>query len=133
MTPAQSRMPGMRESICAALLKGPAHEPNARAASFEFRFSASDPVFAGHFPGQPLLPGVFQIEMTRVAAESALGSTLELREIVRAKFLRPILPEETIHLNLKFSEESSIIQARATLVAAGQTAGEAVLKLCRSL
>jgi 3-hydroxymyristoyl/3-hydroxydecanoyl-(acyl carrier protein) dehydratase len=133
MTPAHSRTPGMRESIRAAMVKGPVHEPKAGTASFEFRFAASDPVFAGHFPGQPLLPGVFQIEMTRVAAESVLGNALDIREIVRAKFLRPILPEEIIRLCLKFNEESSIIHARATLVAGGQSAGEAALKLCRSL
>src|SRR4051812_35520014 len=131
MTTPPSRACGMRESIRAALLKGPIHEADG-AVSFEFRFAATDPIFAGHFPGQPLVPGIFQTEMTRLAAESTLANTLDIREIVRAKFLRPILPEEVIRLSLKLSEEASIIQARATLVAGGQTAGEAALKLCRS-
>ena len=71
--------------------------------------------------------------MVRFATESVLENALDIREIVRAKFLRPILPEETIRLSLKLSEEDSIIQARATLVAGGQSAGEAALKLCRSV
>lgn len=128
MTAAQAKT-GMRQSISAALLSGPVREADG-TASFEWRFPASDPVFAGHFPGQPLLPGIFQIEMTRFAAEVTLGRILEIREVVRAKFLRPILPAETIRLSLKLSEENSILQARATLVAGGQTAGEAALRLC---
>src|SRR5213075_1305708 len=131
MTASPGATPGMRDSIRAALLNGPVQEPDG-AVSFEFRFASSDRIFAGHFPAQPLVPGIFQTEMTRLAAESMLASTLDIREIVRAKFLRPILPKETIRLSLKLSEEASIIQARATLVAGGQTAGEAALKLCRS-
>jgi 3-hydroxyacyl-[acyl-carrier-protein] dehydratase len=119
----------MRESISAALVSGPVREADG-TASFEWRFPRTDPVFAGHFPGQPLLPGIFQIEMTRLAAERTFGGTLQIREVIRAKFLRPIVPEETIRLSLKLSEEDSILQARATLVAGGQNAGAAALTLC---
>jgi 3-hydroxyacyl-[acyl-carrier-protein] dehydratase len=124
--------PGMRGSICAALLSGPVPQPDG-TYNFEFRFSSADPVFAGHFPGHPLLPGIFQIEMNRVAAEKVLGGALEIRDIVRAKFLRPILPEERIGLNLKLSEEGSMIDARAVLSAGGQATGQSALRLCRSV
>ena len=99
---------------------------------FEFKFPADDPLFAGHFPGHPLLPGVFQLEMTRTCAQVIIGQTLDLQEIIKAKFLRPIVPGETIRLSLKLSEEAGTIQARAILAAGGQTAGEALVKLCRS-
>src|SRR6185295_11713840 len=132
MTAAQTSKAGLRTSILTALINGPNHQPDG-TTSFQFRFPATDPVFTGHFPGYPLLPGIFQIEMVRFATESVLENALDIREIVRAKFLRPILPEETIRLSLKLSEEDSIIQARATLVAGGQSAGEAALKLCRSV
>jgi 3-hydroxyacyl-[acyl-carrier-protein] dehydratase len=121
----------MRQSINNALLSGPLPQPDG--SKFEFKFAATDPVFAGHFPGHPLLPGVFQIEMTRVAAEMVLGCALEVRAIVRAKFVRPILPEEKIGLSLKLKQEDRMIQARAVLVAGGQAAGEMVLKLCQSV
>jgi len=132
MTAAQTSKAGLRTSILTALINGPNHQTDG-TTSFQFRFPATDPVFTGHFPGYPLLPGIFQIEMVRFATESVLENALDIREIVRAKFLRPILPEETIRLSLKLSEEDSIIQARATLVAGGQSAGEAALKLCRSV
>jgi len=120
----------MRASIIAALISGPSVQPD-QSSMLEFRFRADEPVFAGHFPGHPILPGIFQIEMTRLAAERILDCRLELREIVKAKFLRPILPEETIRLSLKLSEEKGMIRARAGLVVGGQSAGEAVLRLWR--
>ena len=120
----------MRGSISAAMLRGPAREADG-TCGFEFKFPADDPVFAGHFPGHPLLPGVFQLEMTRICTEIVIGEPLAIREIVKAKFLRPVLPEETIRLSLKLREEESIIHARALLAAGGQTAGEALIRLCR--
>ena len=120
----------MGESIRAALRQGPTLQPDGNFF-FEFRFPADDPVFAGHFPGRPLLPGVFQIEMTRIAAELAQGCELDVLEICRAKFLRPIVPEEKLQLGLKLVAEKSIITARGALTAVGQPAGDTLLRLCR--
>src|SRR5437870_9940516 len=98
----------LRESIAGARLRGP--EPVAGgAAAWEFCFRADDPTFAGHFPGRPLLPGVFQIEMAHLAVEQVLGCALAVREIEKAKFLRPILPGDTVRLELKWSELGNVI------------------------
>ena len=121
----------MRHSIAAARINGPSHEAEGTAV-FEFRFAADDPTFAGHFPGRPILPGAFQLEMARAAAEWTLDCPLSLKEVCRAKFMRPISPDETVRLELKWSEAEGIIQARTTLSAGGRPAGEASLRLCRS-
>jgi 3-hydroxyacyl-[acyl-carrier-protein] dehydratase len=121
----------MQSSIAAARIGGP--QPGADGPSvFEFRFGADDPVFAGHFPGRPLLPGIFQLEMTRAAAESALDCPLAVREISKAKFQRPILPDESVRLELKLSEADGVIQARAGFSIGGQPAGETILLLWRN-
>ena len=64
-------------------------------------------MFAGHFPDRPMLPGVFQLEMAHVAAESVLNCPLAVREIPKAKFQRPILPGEIVRLELKLSEKTA--------------------------
>ena len=94
----------MSESIHAALL-GNIERTADGLAVLQFRFAADQPVFAGHFPGHPILPGVFQLEMARVAAETILNGAMRVREITKAKFRRPILPAETIRLELKLSTE----------------------------
>lgn len=102
------------------------------SAHFEFCFATDDPTFAGHFPNRPLLPGVFQLEIVRFAAETVLKQRLFVREIVKAKFLRPIIPEETVRVELKLTEKPDTIQVRASFSVTGQPAGEAILHLVRS-
>lgn len=121
----------MTESIKAARV-GEMQRSGADSAVLEFRFAASQPVFAGHFPGHPILPGVFQLEMARVAAEAVAGSKMVVREIVKAKFRRPIRPEETIHVEVKLVAQADSSQARATFSVSGQPAGETILQLTRN-
>jgi 3-hydroxyacyl-[acyl-carrier-protein] dehydratase len=123
--------PNMRICIERARLGGALRCPDG-AYKFEFQFKADDPTFTGHFPGRPLLPGVFQLQMARAAAEWVLGTSLVLREISKAKFQRPILPSETVSLILKLSEEAGTVQARAHLSVDGQPAGESLLLLTRN-
>jgi 3-hydroxyacyl-[acyl-carrier-protein] dehydratase len=120
----------MRDSISAARISGPMAEADGSTV-FEFRFGSDNPTFAGHFPGQPILPGVFQLEMTRAAAEWVLHCSLDIREITKAKFLRPIMPHELVRLNLKCLENASSIQLRAVLSVLGQPAGETIMAVSR--
>ncbi|HEY2330174.1 MAG TPA: hypothetical protein VGI63_10230 [Verrucomicrobiae bacterium] len=120
----------MRDSIAAARMGGPLSNADGTTA-LQFKFGADDPVFAGHFPGRPILPGVFQLEMARVAAELVLQCALAVREIRKAKFQRPVLPGETVRVALKLSEKDGTIQAHAGFSVGGQTAGEATLLLWR--
>jgi 3-hydroxymyristoyl/3-hydroxydecanoyl-(acyl carrier protein) dehydratase len=75
------------------------------------------------------LPGVFQLEIVRLAAEWIQNRALAVQEIAKAKFQRPILPGETLKLNLKLTEADGVISARANFSCGGQPAGEALLKL----
>jgi 3-hydroxymyristoyl/3-hydroxydecanoyl-(acyl carrier protein) dehydratase len=120
----------MRKSIAAAHISGPLAQPDGSSA-FEFRFSKDDPTFAGHFPMRPILPGVFQLEMARMAAERVVNQRLGWREISKAKFLRPILPDELVRLELKLSEKDHSIHVRALFSIGGRPAGETLLVLWR--
>ena len=121
----------MRSSIATARFSGPLPQADGRVV-FEFRFGADDPTFAGHFPTRPVLPGVFQLEMARVATECVCKCSLALREISKAKFLRPILPEEIVRLDLKLLEQEDTIRVHAQFSVRGQPAGETLLLLWRN-
>lgn len=59
--------------------------------------------FSGHFPAQPLLPGVAQLEWVMQFANAWLGS-IRLEEIQTVKFVQPVLPRETLELRLRKKE-----------------------------
>lgn len=120
-----------RASIAAALLSGPNPQTDS-SHRCEFRFAANDPTFSGHFPTRPILPGVFQIEIARFAAELAAKQPLRLREVTKAKFLRPIIPDETVRVELKLAEQTDMIQVRASFSVTGQPAGEVILQATRN-
>jgi acyl-CoA synthetase (AMP-forming)/AMP-acid ligase II len=67
----------------------------------QWHIPADHPVFAGHFPGHPLVPGALLLDwvVERVAAHWRISST-GLR-IEQAKFLHTVLPDARVVLDLK--------------------------------
>lgn len=63
-------------------------------------FAADDPVFQGHFPGNPLVPGVLLIEALAQTAGLALGQKrpLLLCAVSRMKFPAAARPGEELRL-----------------------------------
>lgn len=58
----------------------------------------SHPCLPGHFPGQPVVPGVVILDQVAACLERAgLGF---LRRIVSVKFLVPLLPDESAQVHV---------------------------------
>ena len=57
-----------------------------------FTIIKSSDILAGHFPDQPILPGVIMIELTKRAAEKALNKKLKLVSAGNFKFLKMVNP-----------------------------------------
>lgn len=58
-----------------------------------FAVPASHPSLPGHFPGQPVVPGVVLLAQVQAAIEAAHGRLAALR-LPQVKFMRPLLPGE---------------------------------------
>ena len=56
------------------------------------------PAYAGHFPGQPILPGVVLLDAALHALAAVQGSPAASGQIKSAKFLSPVLPGEMLTL-----------------------------------
>ena len=62
-------------------------------------FIPSDhPALAGHFPGNPIVPGVVLLDAVLHAVQTGLGKTFLAYQITSAKFLSPVKPGETLHV-----------------------------------
>ena len=58
--------------------------------------------FDGHFPGDPLLPGVYQLDALAVARVEQLWSELgRLARVRRLKFIHPLRPGDRLTVRLE--------------------------------
>lgn len=62
------------------------------------RFDAAHPSFAGHFPGRPIVAGVLLVEQAAEALREWRGTGVQ--QVIDAKFLAPLLPDEDAELEL---------------------------------
>jgi 3-hydroxyacyl-[acyl-carrier-protein] dehydratase len=59
---------------------------------------ADSPWFNGHFPGDPMLPGIAQLHLVMEAIRTSLGIDVRLAGLKRVRFKRVIRPEEIIDI-----------------------------------
>jgi beta-hydroxyacyl-ACP dehydratase FabZ len=83
-------------------------DPGVRCVAVKF-VATNHPAFAGHFPGRPVLPGVFLIEAVAQAAGVMLGAAVErepegvpmLAAVNRFKFLKPVGPGQELRIETR--------------------------------
>ena len=106
------------------------------------RFERDDPMFAGHFPGNPLVPGVIVTEALAQTAGIAAASGFPENErplfllsgIRGMKFLAAARPKEDIHLRAeKLAQVGDLWQfaVRASVAEKVIAEGQLVLNLQR--
>jgi 3-hydroxymyristoyl/3-hydroxydecanoyl-(acyl carrier protein) dehydratase len=64
------------------------------------RVDAGDPCFDGHFPGNPLVPGVVILDLVHAAISRQRGAAVRVVGIPAVKFLQPLRPGEAMHIEL---------------------------------
>jgi len=86
---------------------------NERATGIK-NVSINEPFFQGHFPAEPVMPGVLIIEaMAQTAAvlvvatlgEERQGSLVYFMTIDSARFRKPVVPGDTIHVHVEKSRQ----------------------------
>jgi 3-hydroxyacyl-[acyl-carrier-protein] dehydratase len=108
------------------------------SAECETSFSSDDPMFAGHFPGNPLVPGVILTEALAQTAGIAAGSghpanahpQFLLSAIRQMKFFHAVRPGERILLRAnKVGEMTELLQFKVEALVGDKqvAAGELVL------
>lgn len=79
------------------------------------------PAFAGHFPGQPVVPAVVLLAEALAAIELATGRAPDAWTVSGAKFLRPVGPDARLTVVHEESRQGRRFEIRSgeTLVATG--------------
>ena len=71
----------------------------------------SHPIFEGHFPGHPVVPGASMLQLVKDILEGALDTPLMLRKADHLKFLSLIAPgieEVELEINYQIKEEREL-------------------------
>lgn len=74
-------------------------------------------VFKGHFPGNPIMPGVCMIQIIKELTESITKSSLMIQSLANVKFMALINPEVTPELRLELdvtTTEDDLVKVKNT-------------------
>jgi 3-hydroxyacyl-[acyl-carrier-protein] dehydratase len=85
---------------------------------FRLELNPVHPVYAGHFSGNPVVPGVCQVQMISELLSAIKGSALRLMVSDNIKFLSLMVPEKNLFIDadiLVKNTENGDISAYATL------------------
>ena len=108
--------------------------PGVRAVAKKW-VSYNEPYFQGHFPGEPVMPGVLIIEALAQAGAVAIlsleenkGKTAYFAAIQSAKFKRKVMPGDVLTLETEIiKQKGSIGIGKATAMVDGKIAVQAEL------
>lgn len=106
-----------------------------KGAQGELRLSLHVPhdmqAFAGHFPGEPILPGVIQIDWAVQFAVQYLNFSAPVARQFKVKFSNIIRPEMPLSLTLTYNAASGRLSftysSDTKMMSSGQITGHATL------
>jgi 3-hydroxyacyl-[acyl-carrier-protein] dehydratase len=75
-------------------------------------FAADHPVFPGHFPGRPFVPGVLLLDWAQTAIEVQLGQSVQA--LAEAKFHSPATPADVLELDFEVGVSAVRFEIRST-------------------
>ena len=111
------------------------HEPGRRLVAVK-NVTVDEEFFQGHFPGNPVMPGVLVLEaMAQVAGIALLGvvpdkekKLLYLSGVDRCRFRRPVVPGDQLRIEAEImSLKTKVCKCRAMASVDGNVCTEAEL------
>lgn len=103
---------------------------DAASARAKLRFSGTEFFFEGHFPGDPIVPAVVQIDIALHLASRALGRELVLREVTRAIFKRPVGPGQDLDFVLSWGPaDEGLTRIKCEVQSGQQSVAEFALRV----
>ncbi|MFE9746638.1 hypothetical protein ACFYOT_17190 [Saccharothrix saharensis] len=92
-----------------------------------FHADPADPVFAGHYPGFPIMPGLFLLDRVLAALPGHRVVALD-----RAKFVRPVFPGDAVTVETDLTPEEDHVRCAAKVSTGAGAVAEFKLRLVAS-
>lgn len=93
-----------------------ASEPTPEGLVAQLKINADHTIFEGHFPNNPVTPGVVQLEIIKELVSDFMGRKVDLQSLSNSKFLAILNPKETPIVNVKLT----IVESEGLIKVSGQ-------------
>lgn len=88
--------------------------------SGRIQFNPGHPIFKGHFPGQPVVPGVCTMAVAKMVMEQQLEKKLRLVSAGNVKFLRLLMPQDEPEFILNYEQKETGLHTQVSILLDGQ-------------
>jgi len=86
-------------------------------------------IYSGHFPQQPVVPGVCMLQMIKECVESICRASYQYKQIASCKFLSAINPHETPELKFSLTIKKGEANIRHIVVEGASSRNDTCIKL----
>jgi 3-hydroxyacyl-[acyl-carrier-protein] dehydratase len=92
-------------------------QTSADAGTYSILWNAAHPVFEGHFPGRPVVPGVCMMQTIQELLEKLLQQKVVLKKASNMKFLNMIDPvvNPQVEVSLQYKLQENEMKVTAAL------------------
>jgi 3-hydroxyacyl-[acyl-carrier-protein] dehydratase len=79
--------------------------------------NADSPIFQGHFPGQPVVPGACMLQVVKDVLADALGYKIQLKKGDNLKFVGMVVPgaSDAVALEINYKVTEDLVSVNAKL------------------
>ena len=77
---------------------------------FLIRFDAAHPIFVGHFPGHPIVPGACLVQIAEELTADVTGHKGSFTQLRNLKFRQPVTPDMELTVTIQDNNPSFNIQ-----------------------
>jgi len=79
-------------------------------------FNLEHAIYKGHFPDNPVVPGIMQIEIIKHIFETEYSKSLQLKKVTSIKFLNIITPDvDHIEFNISYTLTDNIYKIKCVI------------------
>lgn len=91
------------------------YTPGDQAVQALISINPEHEIFKGHFPGQPVVPGVCMVQIVKELVEESTGKKLLLSKGHQIKFLQLLVPsqEDRLEVHISWKEEEGHYHTQA--------------------
>jgi 3-hydroxyacyl-[acyl-carrier-protein] dehydratase len=122
-------MDTLRDEILACAEDPVRNREDGKEYELTYHFGADFTAFSGHFPSHPILPAFVQLLAGECALQLRMQRSMVLRRVKRAKFLKPIQPDQMTTVRWQEWPLDNGLQGSFTLLADGEKAATFTMEM----